>query len=59
MEYKKPLKLNLKKGALHKTAKVGKGKKIPVATLQRLSKSKNKLTAKRARFALNARKWKH
>lgn len=45
-------------GKLRKATGTKKGKKIPVSTLQRLKKSKNPTTRKRATFALNARKWK-
>ncbi len=45
------------RGKLRKTAKVKKGKKIPVAKLRAMKKSKNPKTRKRATFALNARKW--
>jgi oligoendopeptidase F len=44
-------------GKLRKTAKARKGKKIPVAKLQKMKTSKNKKTRQRANFALNARKW--
>jgi oligoendopeptidase F len=43
-------------GKLRKTAKARKGKKVPVATLQKMKNSKNKKTRQRANFALNARK---
>lgn len=46
------------RGKLRKTAKVKKGKKIPVSKLRSMKKSKNPKTRKRATFALNARKWK-
>lgn len=45
-------------GSLRRKTKTKKGKKIPVATLRRLKKSKNPATRKKANFALNARKWK-
>lgn len=45
------------RGKLRKTAKTKKGKKIPVAKLQQMKRSKNPVTRKRATFALNARKW--
>jgi oligoendopeptidase F len=45
-------------GKLRKTAKARKGKKIPVAKLQKMKSSKNKKTRQRANFALNARKFK-
>ena len=44
-------------GKLRKTAKVKKGKKIPVSKLRAMKKSKNPKTRKRATFALNARSW--
>jgi hypothetical protein len=46
------------KGKLRKSAKVKKGKKIPVSKLRAMKRSKNPKTRKRATFALNARKWK-
>lgn len=52
--------INIKKsnqGKLRSSTKTKKGSKIPVATLQKLAKSKNPKTRKRAQFALNARKW--
>jgi oligoendopeptidase F len=45
------------RGKLRKSAKVKKGKKIPVSKLRAMKKSKNPKTRKRATFALNARKW--
>jgi hypothetical protein len=54
----KPMNLHLKKGALHKEMGIASGKKIPVSRLQK-EKSKGGLAAKRANFALNARKWNH
>lgn len=54
-----PMKLKLKKGALHKQLGVPQGEKIPVSTLKEKAKSENETTRKRAQFALNARKWKH
>lgn len=47
------------KGKLRKTAGTKKGKKIPVAKLRQMKRSKNPKTRRRATFALNARKWKH
>lgn len=44
-------------GKLRKTAKVKKGKKIPVSKLRAMKRSKNPKTRKRATFALNARSW--
>jgi oligoendopeptidase F len=46
------------RGKLRSATKTKKGQKIPVSTLQRLKKSKNPTTRRRATFALNARKWK-
>lgn len=46
-------------GKLRATAGAKKGQKIPVTKLRKLAKSSNKTTAKRAQFALNARKFKH
>jgi hypothetical protein len=43
-----------KPGALRKSLKVKKGKKIPVATLEKASKKKGKL-GKRARLAMTLR----
>ncbi len=45
------------KGKLRATAGTKKGQKIPVSTLNKLAKSKNSTTRKRAVFALNARRW--
>jgi len=53
-----PIKIKKKnRGKLRAAAKTKKGSNIPVSTLQRLKKSKNPTTRKRATFALNARKW--
>jgi oligoendopeptidase F len=46
------------RGKLRKSAKVKKGKKIPVSKLRAMKRSKNPKTRARANFALNARKWK-
>jgi hypothetical protein len=46
----------LKKGALHKTLGVKKGKKIPAKKLT-IKKGDSKLTKKRKQFAKNAAKW--
>jgi hypothetical protein len=51
--------LKLKKGALHKTLGISKGRKIPLSRLKAAKRSKNPLTRKRATFAINARKWHH
>jgi hypothetical protein len=50
--------LHLKKGALHKALGISQGSKIPASRLQ-AAKKKGGLMAKRAQFALNARKWNH
>jgi hypothetical protein len=50
------MKLKLKKGALHKEMGVPQGQKIPAAGLQK-EKAKGGLAAKRAQFAINAKKW--
>jgi oligoendopeptidase F len=44
-------------GKLRKTAKARKGKKVPVAKLQKMKNSKNPKTRQRANFALNSRGW--
>jgi oligoendopeptidase F len=55
---RKPIRIKkANQGKLRKSTGTKKGKKIPVKTLQKLSKSKNPTTRKRAQFALNARKW--
>jgi len=56
----KPIKIKkANKGKLHKTVGVPQGKKIPAAKLAAAAKSKNPVTAKRAQFAINAKKFKH
>ena len=45
------------RGKLRKSTGTKKGDKIPKSKLQKLAKSKNPKTRKRAQFALNARKW--
>jgi hypothetical protein len=45
-------------GLLHEQMHVAEDKKIPVNKLKKAAHSKNKKLAKRANFALNARKWK-
>ena len=55
---RKPIKIKASnQGKLRKSTGTKKGAKIPVKTLQKLKKSKNPTTRKRATFALNARKW--
>jgi hypothetical protein len=51
-------KLNLKKGALRKSLKIKKGKKIPLAKLKAAAKKPGKL-GQRARLALVFRNSKH
>ena len=43
--------MHMKKGALHETLGVAKGKKIPEAKLKKAEHSKNPTTAKRAHLA--------
>lgn len=52
-----PMKLKLKKGALHKELGVKKGEKIPSSKLV-IKKTDSPLTKKRKQFAINAKKWK-
>lgn len=47
------------RGALHRTAGVPTGRRIPVHLLRRLAHSPDPTTRRRAVFALNARKWNH
>lgn len=55
---KKPIRIKPANGGkLRKSTGTKKGSKIPVAKLQKLKRSKNPTTRKRATFALNARKW--
>jgi oligoendopeptidase F len=55
---RKPIRIKkANRGKLRKSTGTKKGQKIPVKTLQKLKKSKNPTTRKRANFALNARKW--
>jgi hypothetical protein len=54
----KPMKLHLKKGALHKSLGIKKGKKIPAGKLS-IKKGDSALTKKRKIFAQNAKKWHH
>ena len=46
-------------GKLHQSMGVPEGKKIPLAALEKKKNSDNPVTAKRANFAINARKWHH
>jgi hypothetical protein len=54
---RKPLKLNLKRNALHAQLGVPVGQKIPKGRLRRAAHSTNTLLARRAQFAINAAKW--
>lgn len=55
---RKPIRIKpSNQGKLRRSTKTKKGSKIPVSTLQKLKRSKNPTTRKRATFALNARKW--
>ena len=56
---KGPLKLHLKKAALHKALGVKSSAKIPAKKLQAAKHSKSPLERKRANFAINAKKWNH
>lgn len=58
MVYKKPLKLKLKKGALHKDLGVAQGKKIPSSKLK-IKKGDSPLEKRRKQFAINAKGWHH
>lgn len=49
----------IKKGAYHKQKGIAADKTISKATEEKDTHSSNKLTRKRAQFALNARKWHH
>jgi len=53
----KPLKLKLKKGALHKELGIKEGEKIPAAKLA-IKNTDTPLEKKRKQFALNAKSWK-
>jgi oligoendopeptidase F len=44
-------------GKLRKTAGAKKGQKVPKKTLDKLARSKNPTTRRRAVFARNARRW--
>jgi hypothetical protein len=60
---KKPMKIEVKKGALHSELGIKQGKKIPLSVLE-MKKAMAKRTGnttleKRTTFAINARKWKH
>ncbi len=53
-----PLKLNLKKGKMHKDVGKAPGAKITEADIAK-EKSRGGVFAKRAQFAENAKKWNH
>lgn len=57
--FKKPLKLDLKKNALHDSLGVPPAEKIPEGKLESALGSANPLLKKRAQFAKNAAGWKH
>lgn len=71
MAKKKPMKLNLKEGALHEMMEVDKDEKLPKSAVNKLAKAKpgtkvavkgkkisaSPLAKKRAQFAKNASKW--
>jgi len=48
-----------KPGSLRKVLGIKKGKDIPQAKLEKATRSKNKLTAKRARLAKTLKEFKH
>lgn len=54
-----PMKLDIKKGALHRQEHIPQGKKIPEKKLEALKEHGTPLERKRANFALVARSWKH
>jgi hypothetical protein len=60
---RKPMHLDLDKGALHEQLGVSQKKKIPVSKLQaakaRAKRTGNTKLERRANFALVARSWKH
>jgi hypothetical protein len=58
-EYRKPLDLHLKKGALHKELGVKSSQKIPHDKLAKALHSDSPLERKRAQFAENASHWHH
>lgn len=58
MAKRKPMKLKLKEGALHKDLKVKQGEKIPASKLA-IKPGDSALEKKRKQFAINAKKWKH
>lgn len=45
------------RGKLRKAAGAKKGRKIPVAKLRKMARSRDPKVRKRAQFALNARQW--
>lgn len=56
---RKPIRIKpSNKGKLRKSTGTKKGRKVPIKTLERLARSKNKTTKKRAVFALNVRRGK-
>lgn len=56
---RKPIRIKpSNKGKLRKSTGTKKGRKVPIKKLERLARSKNKTTKKRAVFALNVRRGK-
>lgn len=56
---RKPIRIKpSNKGKLRKSTGTKKGQKVPIKKLERLARSKNKTTKKRAVFALNVRRGK-
>jgi len=55
---RKPMKIKVKKNALHRTLGVKKGKKLTADQIA-VKKGDSALTKKRKIFAQNARKWRH
>jgi len=56
---RRPMKLKLKKGALHRQLGIPQGSPIPTATLVRASHSSNPKERRRAVLALTMRGWRH
>ena len=54
----KPMKLHLKKGALHAELGVPQGQPIP-ASKEKIKPGDSTLTKERKQFAINAKKWNH
>ena len=54
-----PMKLNLKKGALHRQMGISQDEPIPAKKLAKAANSDDETLRKRAQFAINAKKWHH